>query len=345
MGTTGTAVAGDFDADGRGDVLVYPSTLYRSRGDRTFDRITLGLGAQYRPTSVDQDRDGDTDLVVTSASGKDLLLRSKRDGTFTYAAVSIPDGYDLLVPGDFDGTMRARRGAPFPAITDREIVSLLFAIQPQPNTSLVTTPPSITGDAAADARIRSIAERRGYRRRSVATGGLTSSQGVPLQPTAANALAGMRSAAANAGHSIRAQSGYRSISDQRSIFLRHLREQGSFSNAQIASGQADRAIDHVLQLHSIPGYSRHHSGYAMDLSSGSDRVRANTATEVWLRGNRFAHAMAYGFLPSYPPGGGNQGPVPEAWEYTYVSTHTIRCAGWYLDLADPAARWSCPDGP
>jgi len=160
-----------------------------------------------------------------------------------------------------------------------------------------------------------------------------------------NALAGMRSAAAKAGHSIRAQSGYRSISDQRSIFLRHLREQGSFSNDQIASGQADRAIDHVLQLHSIPGYSRHHSGYAMDLSSGSDRVRAGTATEVWLRGDRFAHAMAYGFLPSYPPGGGNQGPVPEAWEYTYVSTHTIRCAGWYLDLADPAARWSCPAGP
>lgn len=112
---------------------------------------------------------------------------------------------------------------------------------------------------------------------------------------------------------------------------------------QIAAGAADAAINDVLRLNSIPGYSRHHSGYAMDLSeSGGGLIRAGSALELWLREARFARAVRRGFLPSYPPGGGRQGPDPEAWEYVYVGSPTILCAGWYLSLADPSARWSCP---
>ena len=342
ISSIGRAVPGDFDADGRGDVLVYPKELLLSNSDGTFRRRTLSFGAQYWPVPVDHDRDGDTDLVLYQPDGGDLLLRSRRDGTFAYSALSIAGDY-VPIPGDFDGSLRRKRGSNPPAITDVEIRELLFAIQPQPQTVLVSSPPWITGDGAADARIRAIAEGRGYRRRSVANGPLSGSQGVPLQPAAANALGALRSDAAAAGYSLSARSGYRSISDQRGIFLRELRERGSWSSAQIAAGHADAAIDDVLRLHSIPGYSRHHSGYAVDLRGGSgDLVRSGTGVEVWLRANRFARAVRRGFLPSYPPGGGAQGPVPEAWEYTYVGFTTIRCAGWLYPLRDPAARWSCP---
>jgi hypothetical protein len=344
ISSEGTPVPGDFDADGRGDVLVYPSELLLSNGNGTFRRRALSLDEQYQPVPVDHDRDGDTDLVLYQPSGRDLLLRSRGDGTFAYGSLSIAGSY-VPIPGDFDGSLRAKRGAVRPPLGDLDILALLVAIQPQPGTALLMSPPPITGHAGADARIQSIAVRRGYRLRSVATGGLSGSQGVPLQPAAANALGALRSAAAAAGHSLSPRSGFRSVSDQRSIFLRELRAHGSFSNAQIAAGAADAAIDDVLRLHSIPGYSRHHSGYAVDLRGGSgDLLRSGTSAEVWLRANRFDNALDHGFLPSYPPGGGAQGPVPEAWEYAYVGTGTIRCAGWHLPLPDPAARWSCPLG-
>ena len=80
--------------------------------------------------------------------------------------------------------------------------------------------PSITGNASVDARIRAIAESRGYVRRPLPAGPLVSvGGGNLLQPTAATAWIELRDAAKQAGYTLILQSAYRSYSAQRVIFL------------------------------------------------------------------------------------------------------------------------------
>ena len=55
-------------------------------------------------------------------------------------------------------------------------------------------PPSITGQAELDARIRSLGEARGYTRRPSPRGALTNADGHLLQPTAAAAWLQLRAA-------------------------------------------------------------------------------------------------------------------------------------------------------
>ena len=92
----------DFDADGwqdlyfvqSGEIPVNPSlrgkvgsTLYRNRGDGTFEDVTArsgvgGAGYGMGCTVADIDNDGDPDLYVT-AFGKNTLFRNNGDGTFS----------------------------------------------------------------------------------------------------------------------------------------------------------------------------------------------------------------------------------------------------------------------
>lgn len=123
----------------------------------------------------------------------------------------------------------------FPDYTSQDFVDLYDSLS-LPNTTQIATPPSITGDAAADARIRSIAESRGYRLRTQAGGGLVSVSGQSVQPPVASAWGQMSSAAASEGVSITLTSAYRSVASQRSILLGRL---SGWSNAQIAGGAAD----------------------------------------------------------------------------------------------------------
>src|SRR5262249_29987151 len=121
------AIAGDYDNDGRVDLLVLRRdgiTLYRESAPGRFEDVTqaAGLGAlRSVPPGraaawVDADHDGDLDLVVTiagSATGAGpegpshvRLLRNNGDGTFTditaQAGVSVPHALTAIVPTDFD---------------------------------------------------------------------------------------------------------------------------------------------------------------------------------------------------------------------------------------------------
>jgi len=117
------AIAGDYDNDGRADLLVLRRTgvaLYRQSAPGRFEDVTAaaGLGALqnvsagYAAAWVDADHDGDLDLVVSvagpqgpSASGS-RLLRNNGDGTFTditaQAGVAVPHPIAAIVPTDFD---------------------------------------------------------------------------------------------------------------------------------------------------------------------------------------------------------------------------------------------------
>jgi LAS superfamily LD-carboxypeptidase LdcB len=193
----------------------------------------------------------------------------------------------------------------------------------------------ITGDAGADKKIIDIAEKRGYKKRPVADEKALVQNGNESQQVDAKAgYDALVDAAKADGIRIGLVSAYRSPEDQKGIFLSRLRSESLsskgvvFTNADIAAGKADDVINTVLESSSISGYSRHHTGYAVDLSDLSSRKDftqfADTEAFQWISSNNYFNAKRFGFLPSYPDGAKNQGPEPEAWEYTFVGVQVLK---------------------
>jgi LAS superfamily LD-carboxypeptidase LdcB len=199
----------------------------------------------------------------------------------------------------------------------------------------ITTSPAITGDQKADERIISIAQKRGYKLRSEAIySKLESSDGQMMQPQARQAWNQLKEAASKDGIKIGNVSSFRSVSLQKDLFTQRFQEESikqigrNYTPAEIASGTADEAINNVLITSSIPGYSKHHTGYTIDvtdLTSGKPFTAfANTAAYKWMSDNNYYNAKKYGFIPSYPAGGTNFGPDPESWEYVWIGTDTLK---------------------
>ncbi len=220
------------------------------------------------------------------------------------------------------GVVPAAAGPIDDAARDRELSAeemvtgfddaILFNLAP------IGDPPPITGDAELDDRIRAIAVMRGYDRRAEPAGPLVVVDGRFLQEDAAAGWRELRAAAAAAGHSISLTSGYRSAASQASIWNDR------------STGTSDAAIDTLLQLVAAPGYSKHHTGYAIDLRSGGAVLDAfaGTPAYAWLSADGFANTRAHGWLPSYPDGVENLGPNPEPWEFVWVGTTNIVCIGF-----------------
>lgn len=197
-----------------------------------------------------------------------------------------------------------------------------------PGTEPVTEPPAITGNEEADDRIRELAEKRGYSLQSLPTADLTELQGVTMQHEVASAWKQLQNAAREDGIYLGLVSGYRSVDNQRVIFQTQLQDRGiaeqgrAYTSSQIAAGEADAVLNAILREYSPPGYSKHHTGYAVDITdTASDRPFEEfdrTKGFKWVFQNNYANMRRFGFLPSYPKGGPAQGPQPEPWEYVWV---------------------------
>lgn len=229
---------------------------------------------------------------------------------------------ELTDPNDSDPTP-----APTPALpVEEEYLTFtgnefnqLFNEAELPNLTLSTEPPSITGDNAVDERIRRITVERGYRRRPLPADTsllvLAEGQYHYLQPEATRAYKELKAGAAADGLIIWLVSGYRNHDSQRSGFLREL-----------PATRTDAEIFERLKLVATPGYSKHHTGYTIDLGQGSEFVFdkfAESASYAWLSADNFKNAKKYGWIPSYPEDATNQGPDPEAWEFTYVGKQRL----------------------
>ncbi len=107
-----------------------------------------------------------------------------------------------------------------------------------------------------------------------------------LTPAAATAWGRMRSAALHRGVDLQLVSGFRAVAYQTNLVRRKLEE-----------GQR---LDDLLRVTAPPGYSEHHSGGAIDLTTpGSKPLEedfAETKAYSWLKAN----AGIYGFRESYP---------------------------------------------
>jgi len=224
---------------------------------------------------------------------------------------------------------------PVPVLSDEEFV-LLAERAGHSNLGRLGPVAPITGDEEIDNQIRDLAEARGYQRRPSPSGPLVDVDGQQLQPAAALAWEALKHAANEAGHSLRLVSGYRSVSMQVGTFLSG------------AGGIALADYEARLAWSAPPGYSKHHTGYVIDLAlpGQSHNDFGRSAAYQWLVADNYRVLKNFGFVPSYPPGGPAQGPNPETWEYTFVGGWTFRC--WrqllFSDLApDLGQTPDCPD--
>lgn len=194
-----------------------------------------------------------------------------------------------------------------------------------PNTQQIDQPPQITGNLDADAKIRSLAEARGYRLRSQALDGLLPvNTDFSTQPLALQPWLDMQAAAAKDGLNITIAAAFRSLKDQQTLFIEKMNEQG-ITAEDIANGFSDETVDLILQRTAIPGYSRHHTGFTIDLiCDGVDLFTFDqSACYEWLSSDNYAHAKQFGWVPSYPKGATQQGPEPEPWEYIWVGVDAL----------------------
>jgi LAS superfamily LD-carboxypeptidase LdcB len=198
----------------------------------------------------------------------------------------------------------------------------------------ISSGPAISADEAADTRLRRLAEQRGYRLRWAADEARLEALGRHrLQPEALKDWLRLQAAAQEEQDiSLILISAYRSPARQQAIFLSLLKEEAlrsrgdEYTPDQIAAGEADSLIDAILASSSIPGYSKHHSGYAIDIGDGVDDYTqfADSHGFAWLSADNYYNAKRFGFMPSYPVGAGLQGPEPEAWEYIWVGEDYFR---------------------
>jgi D-alanyl-D-alanine carboxypeptidase len=129
---------------------------------------------------------------------------------------------------------------------------------------------------------------------------------VQLQPAAAEAVEAMVIAAQAEGINLLPLSGFRSHADQQYLFF------------QIKADLGESAISRA-EVSAPPGYSEHHTGYAVDFGDSSQpSTHVQTSFEQtpafeWLQQN----APRYNFELSFPKNGEN-GVAYEPWHWRFV---------------------------
>ncbi len=135
---------------------------------------------------------------------------------------------------------------------------------------------------------------------------ITADGGIKLRTPAAEKLMEMQAAAREDGVSLVLLSGYRSVEEQQYLFFGVKAERG-----QVARERAT--------VSAPPGYSEHHTGYAIDIGDGNMPTThfqedfAKTEAFQWLKEN----AAHYSFELSFPEDN-SQGVSYEPWHWRYV---------------------------
>ncbi len=246
-------------------------------------------------------------------------------------------GYFLLKPDapHGSGSSKAVTATAQSAVTDQnrklktftgEQFKTLYNTFAYPNTAPINEHTPITGNVAADERIKTIAKERGYQMRSapITDAFQEVGQGFQLQQRAAQPWLDLQAAARKDNIHLGLSAAYRSADEQTQIFLDRLAQTG-IPVEGIATGAYDEQIVYVLKTAAIPGFSRHHTGYTIDIAC-EDQPASSFAYTVcfkWLSANNYEHAKNFGWIPSYPEETELQGPDPESWEYVWVGRATL----------------------
>lgn len=127
-----------------------------------------------------------------------------------------------------------------------------------------------------------------------------------LIQVASNAWQSMRHQARLDGVELQVVSAFRSVAYQQQIIEKKL-----------SQGQS---LAEIVKVSALPGYSEHHSGCALDITTPEEQGVLSEAFEQtqafqWLSGN----AGAYGFTMSYPRDNPH-GYIYEPWHWCYRQT-------------------------
>ena len=128
-----------------------------------------------------------------------------------------------------------------------------------------------------------------------------------LAPKAALALMKMIYAARDEGVWLVPVSGFRTIEIQEKLFKAQIQRRGS--------------VEAAAKVSAPPGYSEHHTGFAIDLTDGNFPKKdltidfENTNAYKWLT----RHAQDFGFELSFPPNN-LQGVSYEPWHWRYIGS-------------------------
>lgn len=212
-------------------------------------------------------------------------------------AIALLSGVALLIP--------SVRQAVFPGSQETFVgITTSDTVSSTPTESASSTP------SAADTLIPTQKTLLGHRAYDEAPASdlvaLTADGRIKLRQAAAEKFEDMAAAAANEGVILVPLSGFRSQADQTRIFFEVQKERG-----QAATTRAE--------VSAPPGYSEHHTGYALDIGDGkrpdTDVESSFGETEAyrWLQQN----AVRYGFELSFPPGN-PQGVAYEPWHWRFV---------------------------
>lgn len=195
----------------------------------------------------------------------------------------------------------------------------------QPNTQLIVNDFSITGSEKADKVVYGLAENAGYKVRSapVADNFVDIGDNHNLQRLAAESWKKLEKKAEANNIDLKVTEAFRSAEDQNRIFAGRL---GNISPNKIINRSSDGTIRNLLKTTAPPGYSRHHSGYTVDLAcnSGPGGLFENSKCFEWIKKDNYINIKEFGWIPSYPDGIKNQGPDPESWEYVWVGTDVLK---------------------
>ncbi len=197
-----------------------------------------------------------------------------------------------------------------------------------PNTKYIADDSIITGDSEVDRHIQKIAEARGYIRRHAPVSNNFIKVQEPdmfLQRLAAEDWKSLKQSAENDSIHLSLTAAFRDAKTQRDIFLSRVPGQILNNKTGVASGKFDTEISQILATTAIPGYSRHHTGYTVDIRCDNqpDMLFENSVCFNWLEKDNYKNAKLSGWIPSYPEGAGQQGPEPESWEYVWTGRDAL----------------------
>lgn len=139
---------------------------------------------------------------------------------------------------------------------------------------------------------------------------IVSDGSIKLRQPAATRFVEMVKAANAQGIALRPISGFRSLNEQEHLFFDVKAERG-------------QQVQQRAAVSAPPGYSEHHTGYAIDIGDGANSATdlqqsfQNTAAFRWLVQN----ASRYGFEMSFPRGN-PQGVSYEPWHWRFVGDRT-----------------------
>lgn len=135
---------------------------------------------------------------------------------------------------------------------------------------------------------------------------LSSNPEIRLRTAAAEQFEDMRQAASRAGHTLVPLSGFRTLEEQEYLFfdIKAERAQNAQTRAEVSAP---------------PGYSEHHTGYAIDIGDATQPAThltedfGDTEAFEWLEENATRFGFELSFLPGNP-----QGVVFEPWHWRFV---------------------------